>query len=106
VQKYLVEKIKMNPNIQSTSLSAYETIKPELGDRQSTVYAYILEHPGLLANEIAQGLNLPINCVTGRIRELANMNLICSVGIRASKITGFNGLMWEAVKKEIQQELF
>jgi len=56
--------------VRQTSLLAYKEIKPELGARQRQVFEVILTHPGLCNREIAQILNLPINCVTGRCKEL------------------------------------
>ena len=61
--------------VQSTSVEAYEKID-NLGDRQHAVYL-IIEASGPVCNQVISAkLNVPINQITPRTRELAEMNLV------------------------------
>ena len=66
--------------IQQTSLEAYEKVVRDLGYRQKQVYDVIVSHPGFCNKEIAQYLMLPINSITGRVKELRDMCLVLYFG--------------------------
>ena len=58
------------------SLAAYEAIAESLPSARALVYRAIAARPGLTRNQIAERLNIPINRVTGRIREMIDMKII------------------------------
>ena len=80
--------------IQVTSLESFMEILPELGELQGIVYNTIKSHPGLSNREIANIIGKPINCVTPRVKELRNMNLVVNIGIKFDKYTNRNVLIW------------
>ena len=89
--------------IQSTSLWAYREVTPTLGPRQAAVL-YVLETKGPCNNlEIARYLELPINSITPRCKELRLKGLVCEREQRPCSITGRQSIIWE-VKSEIVQE--
>ena len=59
--------------------ATYRMIKPDLPDKRQRVYEAILlltssEHPnGVTRKQIAKHLGWPINCVTGRVTELRDI---------------------------------
>lgn len=84
--------------VQETSLNAYYTeIKPTLGVRQQLVLEEISKHKDITNSEIASYLNIPINTVTPRCKELRKLGYVREAGKRICKITGRNVLAWEKV---------
>lgn len=68
----------MKTLMQPTSLETYHDLRKEgrLGPRQKQVYE-VLETLGPHTNqEIARIVELPINCVTGRVKELRDIGLV------------------------------
>jgi len=65
--------------------ATYNMIKPKLPEKRQRVYEVILKHPeGITRKKIAREITesgWPINCVTGRVTELLNSNLIKEDGI-------------------------
>jgi len=90
--------------VQQTSLSAYEEIKSKLGKRQAEVMSLLSASEYPLANrEIAKILNREINTITPRVKELRELGLVESFGIKI--INGRRNLAWWPVSKQ-QGELF
>lgn len=74
--------------------SNYNAIKPELGWRQHQVHELLKSHPnGLTRQEIATHLNLPINSITGRVKELEAMHLIENSGETRLSSYGKSGVV-------------
>lgn len=85
----------MKTNVQQTSLEAYWDIEPKLANRQRQVLEYLVRYPlGRTNNEIANGMDLPINQVTPRIFELRKKRLVAEFGKRCCAITGRIALAW------------
>ena len=65
--------------------ATFSMIKPKLPEKRMRVYEVILSHPeGVTRKKIAREITengWPINCVTGRVTELLNLNLIREDGI-------------------------
>ena len=59
-----------------TSIIAFRRIKDELPTRQLSVYQAVRALQCATNSMIAKYLNLPINCVTGRCKELRVMGLV------------------------------
>ena len=62
--------------ISQTSLEAFEEILPKIGDRQTQVLRslYILNEAS--NRMLSENCKLPINCITGRVNELAKNGCI------------------------------
>ena len=68
--------------IQQTSLEAYEILVDDIGNRQREVLDCIRMYPGVCNKEISEKLLLPINCVTGRVKELRDMGFVMCCGCK------------------------
>lgn len=90
--------------MQETSLEAYRSIKP-LGRRQQQVLSYITDNPECCNLDIAVGLDLPINSVTGRVKELAESARIYPYGHKTSK-TGRRAITWRIKPLTANNDLF
>lgn len=75
--------------IQQTSLDSYVELKLEgkLGKRRAQVFTYISAHPRCTGREISKGLQLPINSICGRKRELIKMGYIKEDGTKYDEET-------------------
>jgi hypothetical protein len=86
-------------NIQITSLQALAKVHKNLGARQALILEY-LRNAGPHTNaEIASALNLPINTVTPRVKELRSEQcgmLVLEAGSRHCQITGNMAKLWKA----------
>lgn len=80
--------------IQPTSLEAYDSIKPELGNIQQEVYDTIEKFPTVSNLDISRILNKPINSITPRVKELRDMNLVYYVGTKKDRITNRSVMCW------------
>ncbi len=98
--KKLILTNQMN-NIQSTSRLAYETIKPELGDRQRAVYEEIKKLQPCTNMEIGHSMYVSINNVTPRTNELVKMGYVHAWGKRECKITGRKAIAWQLTKETL-----
>lgn len=81
---------------QQTSRAAYEELVKtgQIGKRQAQVLSTILEHPFPLTNaEISVLTNLPINCVTPRVKELREKGYVQAAFVK--KQNGRNALAWK-----------
>lgn len=56
--------------IQPTSLNAYREIAPSLGNRQREVLEFVRKRGSVSNLDISKGLELPINSITPRVKEL------------------------------------
>lgn len=82
-----------------TSLEAYESIRSKLNTKQSRVEAVLKKsYPFAMCNyQIASELNWPINCVTGRIKELRKKKLVVGAGKRPGPPQGRSVHFWSSV---------
>ena len=88
--------------IQDTQRAAWTDLQDKLGDRQRRVLKAIQAAPRTLA-EIASALNVPINCVSGRVRELCQAGAVEDSGQRRKNPdSGKANIVWQA-KTELQQ---
>lgn len=81
--------------IQQTSLWAYESVKPGLGERQRTVLDVIRNFPGCDNHFISEKLRLPINSITPRVHELRRLGKVRAAGTHRSALTGRTVMGWE-----------
>ena len=84
--------------VQQTSITAYESIKEELGNRQKMVYETIKKLGEADNLTISQYLKIPINSTTPRTKELRDKKLVgvSRVGIGS---TGRPVIFWKIVRK-------
>jgi hypothetical protein len=88
-------------DMQTTTLKAYEILRPDINRRQSQVML-VLRLLGQACNyELSQYLKLPINVVTPRILELRQQGRVIEAGRRRSP-TGRQAIYWKIAE---QQEL-
>ena len=74
-------------NMRSTSLDAFNEIKPELGDRQKMVL-YGIKQLGCPTNlELSKYLNIPINQITPRTNELVKYGIVIECEKRECSIS-------------------
>jgi len=79
--------------IQQTTLESYESIRPELSDRQMLVYSAIKVLGEATNLRISKHLNLPINSITPRVLELRKLGCVISNGI-IMQDTGRSAIVW------------
>ena len=86
IQQIFFEQVKKG--LQPTSLEAYNKILPTISDKQGEVLQ-VLRHLKEVSNmEIAAALDWSINRVTPRIKELRDIGVVETAGLRNCKITG------------------
>lgn len=68
--------------IQQTSIEAYDCIYDDLGHRQQEVYDVIENHIDVCNQDISMILSIPINCVTGRVKELRDLGFVYHAGYK------------------------
>lgn len=83
-----------NINIQPTSIEAYKSIQPTLGDMQRFIYKAIQKNPGMSNHDISRFLQLEINKVTPRVKELRTMNLVIFSHYKKDRKTGRKVMCW------------
>jgi len=76
-----------------TSRKAYDTLQ-RVGEKQLAVFKFIQEHGPVCNLDIADGLGWEINRVTGRSRELFEMNEI-EVAYKDKSRTGRTAKFWQ-----------
>ena len=82
---------------QQTSLQAYVNLIPRLGARRAAVYE-VLKRCGAMTNaETSRLLGLPINCITGRTRELVKAGLVEKKITDTCSVTGNTAIRWGVV---------
>jgi len=84
--------------IQPTSLDAYESIKPDLGDMQQQVYMVIKHHPNCSNHDISRILGWEINRVTPRVKELRDKNIVISWSMKIDRLTKRKVMTWKVVE--------
>jgi len=84
-------------NVQQTSLEAFEEVRQNLGERQRQVFEILKEIQPATNTMIAHYLRLPINCITPRIFELRQKNLVEMSHIDKCPITGRKAIFWKVV---------
>jgi len=80
--------------MRSTSLDAYNEVKPQLGQRQREVYDAIKELGSVTNNELSHYLRLPINQITPRTNELVKMGYVMVCEKRECSISKKTVLSW------------
>lgn len=94
------------PRIPETQREAYDDLIPKLGEKRAVVYLAICNRPSTLF-EIQARLGWPINCISGRVTELKDRELIEERGRRQNPNTGKWGIVWgKATKDQKQPDLF
>lgn len=83
--------------IQETSLEAYYDLKNSLGDRQRMILNIIKVYPGVSNHDISCILNIPINSVTPRVKELRAMGFVEFDHYKVDRRTGKRVMTWVAV---------
>lgn len=83
--------------IQETSKEAYKDVKSSLGMRHKQVILALVTLKRANNREIAQYLNMPINCITGRVNELRKMNRIEQDSIKVDNITKRPTIKWRLI---------
>lgn len=83
-----------------TRLESFRAIQPELPKRQKEVYLHIqwktFMGKDVSNREISKALGLPINSVTGRVKELRDDGLVVEGCIRWDSVTRRNVTAWKA----------
>jgi predicted transcriptional regulator len=86
---------KKKSNVKPTSLLSYCQILESLGERQALVYSKLRQLKSANSTMIAKELNLPINCVVPRIKEMRDMGIIYQHKKDICKITGKLTIFWK-----------
>ena len=64
----------MQPSVRETSIAAYHELRDDgkLTAKQQQIIDYLHRHPGAVFSrlEISRAIDMPINCVAGRVNEL------------------------------------
>lgn len=82
-------------DIQNTSLMAYRRVEKSLSFRQQQVYDALLEIQPANNLMIAQRLNLPINSITPRIKELRDAGLVLFGLLKKCPYTNRISIFWK-----------
>lgn len=85
--------------VRETSLLAYTSISHELGQRQRQVLKALKELGYANNRMLAEELDLPINSVTPRVKELRELGLVVEAGKSTCPFTGRKTLFWKATKR-------
>lgn len=88
-----------------TRNQAYLSILDSLGEKRRIVYQAIKHMRGATNHQIAEFLNWPINCVTGRVSELRKMFLIKSERKNGNTFSGNDHAIWEITESVEEWEL-
>ena len=85
--------------VQSTSIeSYYKFSEAELGKRQKQVFDCLKLNGPLSNREIAMKLGLPINCITGRMKELRDTGSVTDAGTKYDDKTNREVFAWTVIK--------
>ena len=95
----------MKTQIQQTSIEAYASIQDGLSKRQQEVLTVLTVCGAQSNREISVCLNLPINCVTGRVNELVDSGVIFEKYKVKDTITNRTVIRWAVVPTNKQLEL-
>ena len=91
--------------IQKTSITAYNEIKPKLGQMQQIVLNVISGAPNISNLEIARSLGWPINSVTPRVKELRDMDLVEDAGLKRDPQTLRTVHGWKVCTRKKEEQL-
>ena len=83
---------------QTTSIEAYNFIKSSLGKRQEVVYKALEELKEANNLMISKKLNLPINQITPRVKELRDKKLVGVAFVAPDLYTLRNSIYWRCVR--------
>lgn len=85
---------------QQTSIDAYgeERNFGRIGKRQEMVKDALLGYGPMSNRQISQLLNLPINSITPRVKELRNKKLVEQIGTARDAETGKTVIIWGIIK--------
>jgi len=81
--------------IQQTSLESWGKLQNSLGRRQREVLTVLQERPAS-NRELAELLFLPINSVTGRVKELRSLGYVKLRAVKYDAVTDRRVNEWEA----------
>jgi len=88
-------------NVQPTSVQAYKTdVLPQLGERQRQVYAALASKVNQTNTEISRVLDIPINTVTPRVKELRELGLVIEDEERTCSVTGRRAKAWKVADQD------
>ena len=82
---------------------AYEEISETLGERQLQVFNALRQLREADNLTLSKHLNLPINCITGRIFELRKLKLVGVSKQDLSPITHRKVIFWKCVCKSVKE---
>jgi len=89
--------------VRDTQGDAYQDIKDKLPERRRKVFEVIARSKGVASFEIAMILNWPINCVSGRVTELADAGIIEDKSGRVSNPRSSKAnILWEVAENARQ----
>lgn len=91
--------------IQQTSKQAYDKIISELGNRQYEVFTLLREIEPVCNKEISKKLNMPINEITPRIKELRYKGVVEEA--YKAEYEGRKVIFWQTINpfiKEIRKQ--
>lgn len=86
------------------SLEAYCAIEAELPDKSKKVFAVVVNHCPITRQDIAARLSVPINQVTGRVKELLDSGVIEEKG-KIKTDTGRSRSLLVVTARETQLEM-
>ena len=78
-----------------TSIEAYYSIIGELNQRQSEIFDAIQKYKSVSNLDLSRLLQLPINSVTPRVKELRDKKLVVQDGYKIDKITERRMKTWK-----------
>lgn len=84
--------------IQETSLEAFDSIRPRLGQMQDICLSTIVNNPGMSNHDISRYLNIEINKVTPRVKELRDFGLVEFSHFKKDRITHRRVMCWKVIK--------
>jgi len=81
-------------DIRKTSIEAYHSLLPSLSSRQSLVYNVIKMYPGSSNLDLCRIMDIPINSVTPRVKELRELGLVVCIGTKQDRVTKRSCMVW------------
>lgn len=82
--------------LRETQLQSYEELKDHLPDRRRAVLSVLEQHGELPLFSIVEILGWGINCISGRLTELAGLGMIQDSGKRlVNPSSGKRAIVWK-----------
>jgi hypothetical protein len=82
----------MQASVRETSIAAYHELRDDgkLTAKQQQIIDHLHRHPGAVFSrlEISRAIDMPINCVAGRVNELLEKGVIEEADQRPCRISG------------------